>query len=149
MASTLGQSRDSNRVVYFLSPRSGGPYKQHALLASTLAQHGYVAYHRSSAWAWISLHFNQRDIIVSGLPFLWTPNTKNFFLNIRGDYHKEYSWRNPLSFLYAHSIRHSRMVIAPSEFLKQQLGLPEACVIPNAIQDNVHEIGRASCRERV
>lgn len=138
MASTLGKSRNSHRVVYFLSPRSGGPYKQHALLAQTLGQHGYVAYHCSGVWDWLALHFNQKDIIVSGVPFLWVPNTNNFFLNIRGDYRREYSWRNPLSLLYAHTILYSRTVIVPSEFLKQKLDLQEALVIPNGIKSSAN-----------
>src|SRR3989344_5559463 len=134
MASPFGQDRISDRVVHFISPRSGGPYKQHALLAKALRQHGYISYHYSSLWRWLRLHFNRTDIIISGVPFLWIPDKKKFLLNIRGDFRKERSWRNALSALYPHTIRHTEKIIVPSEFLKKQLGLKRAHVISNAIE---------------
>ncbi len=134
MESTSGQSRDTNRVVYFLSPRSGGPYKQHALLAKTLHEHGYTTYHVSGLFHWIRLHFNRTDIIVSGIPFLWIPNRDRFILNVRGDYREEFSLRNPLALLYPYGIYCSKHIVVPSDFLKIQLKLTCAHVIPNAIE---------------
>jgi len=61
---------------------------------------------------------------------------KKFVLNIRGNYHKEKKLTNPLSYFYGLNIKYATEIIVPSKFLKKELNLKEATVIPNST--NIH-----------
>jgi len=119
-------------MIYLLSPRSGGPFKQLQLIAKTLNNHGYPAKHCSGLRDWIKLHFNHHDKIVSVIPFLFAINRRNLILNIRGNYKKEKRITNPLSFLYDRNLRIASRTVVPSIYLKKELNLTDATVIPTS-----------------
>ena len=119
-------------MIYLLSPRSGGPYKQLALVARKLNEYQVPATHCFRFKDWVKLHFNRRDTIVSVIPFLFAANKKNFIMNIRGNYRRERRLSNPLSYLYDYNLRLAHKIIVPSHYLKKELHLPQATVIPTS-----------------
>jgi glycosyltransferase involved in cell wall biosynthesis len=119
-------------MIYLLSPRSGGPFKQLQLIAKTLNARGFDAKHCYTPRDWIRLHFNRNDKIVSVVPLLFVANRKNFILNIRGNYLKERRLANPLSYFYDRNLRLASHTVVPSQYLKKELGLDEATIIPTS-----------------
>ena len=116
-------------MIYLLSPRRGGPYIQLKLIADKLNEHGYQAKHCCTAFDWLRLHFCKKDTIISVIPFFFVPNKNKFFLNIRGNYHKEKKVTNPLSYLYELNIKYATNLILPSRFLKKELGFKNATAV--------------------
>lgn len=125
-------------MIYLLSPRRGGPFKQLKLVADKLAAAGYQTKHCYRFAEWANLHFNSRDTIISVIPFLFLRNKKKFILNIRGNYHKEKRISNPLSYLYTSNVKLADKIILPSKYLKKELSLPQAVIIPNSIDTDTH-----------
>ena len=125
-------------MIFLLSPRSGGPYKQLQLIAKTLNQRGYKAQHCYRPKDWLKLHFNKHDKIISVVPLLFVRNRNNLILNIRGNYHKEKKLTNPLSFFYDHSLKLASKTVVPSVYLKKELGLNSATVIPTSTDIELH-----------
>lgn len=119
-------------MIYLLSPRSGGPFKQLQLIAATLNANGYPAQHCFKLKDWLRLHFNQHDQIISVVPFLFVRNRHHLILNIRGNYRKEKRLTNPLSYLYDRNLRLASKTVVPSFYLKNELKLPDAKVIPTS-----------------
>lgn len=119
-------------MIYLLSPRSGGPYKQLQLIAKTLNKRGYEARHCFRPKDWLKLHFNKHDKIISVVPLLFVRNRDNLILNIRGNYHKEKKLTNPLSYLYDRTLKLATKTVVPSLYLKKELGLNSATVIPTS-----------------
>ncbi len=119
-------------MIYLLSPRRGGPYTQLKLIATKLNEFGYPAKHCYTAYDWARLHLCKKDTIISVIPFFFVSNKKKFFLNIRGNYHKEKKITNPLSYLYEINIKYAAKLVLPSHFLKNELNFKNATVIPNS-----------------
>ena len=119
-------------MFYLLSPRSGGPFKQLQLIAATLNANNYPARHCFRLKDWLRLHFNQHDQIISVVPFLFVRNRHNLILNIRGNYRKEKRLTNPLSYLYDRNLKLASKTVVPSHYLKHELKLHDATVIPTS-----------------
>ncbi len=119
------------RVIYLVSPRWGGPYKQLKLIAKSLRDQGYDAHHCYSLKDWAKLHFNRRNYVISVIPFFFMLNRRGLILNIRGNYRQEKRFTNPLSLLYDYNLRWARKVVLPSFYLQRELQLAQAIIIPN------------------
>lgn len=119
-------------MIYLLSPRSGGPFKQLQLVAATLNANGYEARHCFKLKDWLRLHFTRHAKIISVVPFLFVRNRRNLILNIRGNYRKEKRLTNPLSYLYDRNLKLAAKTVVPSIYLKNELKLPHATVIPTS-----------------
>lgn len=119
-------------MIYLLSPRSGGPYRQLQLIAKELNKKGYKAQHCFRPKDWLKLHFNKHDKIVSVVPLLFVRNRDNLILNIRGNYHKEKKLTNPLSYFYDRMLKLASKTVVPSVYLKNELKLDAATVIPTS-----------------
>jgi glycosyltransferase involved in cell wall biosynthesis len=124
-------------MIYLLSPRRGGPYHQLKLIAAKLSERGYSTKHCYQAREWTKLHFNSYDTIISVIPFFFLRNKKKFILNIRGNYHREKRLDNPLSHLYNRNIKFADKVVLPSQYLKKELSLKTATIIPNSTNINI------------
>lgn len=124
-------ANQQSQIVYLVSPRRGGPYKQLQLIAFSLRQLGYKAYHRSSLIDWVKLHFNRRHWVISVIPFFFMLNKERLILNIRGNYRHEKRLTNPLSLLYGYNLKIANQVVLPSQYLQRELELPQAKIIPN------------------
>lgn len=133
-------------MIYLLSPRSGGPFKQLQLIASTLNANGYPAQHCFRLKDWLRLHFNQHDQIISVVPFLFVRNRHNLILNIRGNYRKEKRLTNPLSYLYDRNIKLAAKTVVPSHYLKNELKLHHATVIPTSTDIHLQPTKPSSAR---
>ena len=127
-------------MIYLVSPRSGGPFKQLQLIAATLNANGYPAQHCFGLKDWLLLHFNKQDKIISVVPFLFVRNRHKLILNIRGNYRKEKRLTNPLSYLYDRNLKLAAKTVVPSLYLKNELMLPEATVIPTSTDIHLQPI---------
>ena len=72
--------------------------------------------------------YTDADVIISTLPLFFNLQGKPIILTLKGDYRREESiWK----YIWPFVIKKSRIVIVPSEFLKKELNLKDAIVIPN------------------
>lgn len=117
--------------VDILTPiRFGGPQKWGDDLVRALKEQGIEARNIHNFWGIIQRFFyTDADVIHSTLPLFFTFHNKPLILTIHGIYPKENLWK----YIYPRTIRKAKAVTVPSEFLKNELKLEKAKVIPNGI----------------
>lgn len=84
------------------------------------------------------------DLVHSAYPFWPKFLTRPFVLTIHGNFRKE-GWRQ--KFFYPRAIKSADIVTVPSEFLKNELNLWRARIIPNAV--NINEFNQVSLRQNL
>ena len=118
--------------VDILTPiRFGGPQKWGDDLVKKLKTKGIEAKNIHNFWGIIKRFFwTDADIVHTTLPLFFTFHNKPVILTIHGDYTRE---KNIGSYLYGLAIKKAKKITVPSEFLKKELKLKNAIVIPNGI----------------
>lgn len=123
--------------VHIITPvRKGGPWKWGATLAEHLNKRG--------CWRAIHIHalpkvllspvYQGCDIVHTALPVTHRLWRKPVVLTIRGDYRRD---NNVWSGMYPVAIKMADVVTVSSQFMKDELGIVDAVVIPPAV-DVVH-----------
>ncbi len=118
--------------IQLITPRFGGPYNWGIQLATALQERGFGIQRVSETLPLLMTPLRPwGDITHASVPLPWQRGSSPMVLTVKGDFRKEnYIWK----YLYPLAIRRAAVVTVPSEFLKHQLGLEQAIVIPNAIQ---------------
>lgn len=119
--------------IDILTPlQSGGPQKWGDDLALALQQSGIQASNSKNIRSILNriIHTNS-DLIHTTLPLFIQLQGKKTVLTIKGDYRKEGISGN---LLFPLSIQMADAITVPSVYLKNQLGIDKAIVIPNGIQ---------------
>ncbi|MBI4365187.1 MAG: glycosyltransferase, partial [Deltaproteobacteria bacterium] len=118
--------------INILSPyRRGGPYQWSEDLAGALNKNGIRARHVHTLPELLASPFFQDcDIVHATVPIPFSLWKKPIVLTMHGDYRRE---RNVWSRFYPLAIKQADLITVPSEFLKRELGLEKAVVIPNAV----------------
>jgi len=113
--------------------RKGGPWFAGEQLATALQETGRWRadhYHSLPALA-ASLVWPAGNVTISVNPIQFHRPGQHLLLWIHGNLAQEL--QNPLSRLYARSIRIADQIVVPSQYLKRVLQLEQAIVIPNAV----------------
>ena len=118
--------------VNVLTPvRKGGPYSWGVDLTYMLNQNGIPTKHVHSLPMLLGSCLHQStDVVHTSVPIpfkLWKRPT---VFTVHGDYTVE---QNMWQRFYPRTIAHASAITAPSQYLKQKLGLERATVIPNAL----------------
>lgn len=119
--------------VHILTPvRKGGPWKWGATLAEHLNNRGH--------WKAVHIHalpqvllspvYQGCDIVHTALPVTHRLWRKPVILTIRGDYRRD---NNVWSGMYPKAIKMADIVTVSSQFMKEELGIKDAIVIPPAV----------------
>ncbi len=121
--------------INILAPRFGGPHYIGKKLAEELNKRGFEAkFICDLKGLLLSPFYQDCDIIHSmDIPIFFKLWKKPYILSVHGEYPIQ---KNLWRFFYPRAIRLADKVITPSKFLKEQLGLKQAVVIPNAIDTN-------------
>lgn len=119
--------------INILSPyRKGGPWQWSEDLARELNKNNIQARHVHGLFKLLGSPFFQNcDLVHTTVPIPFSLWNKPMVLTIHGDYRKD---KNIWSAFYPLAIKKADRVTVPSEFLKKELGLKEAIVIPNGVQ---------------
>lgn len=127
------------KKIEIATSRSGGPLAWGRDLAQILLmEDGYRAHHSHNALGIAALTVKKYHILHSTLPLNHLLHRGKNILTIHGNYKKE---NNFWSQYYDRAIRAASFVTIPSEFLKNELNLDNAIVIPNAVfVDNFKQI---------
>jgi glycosyltransferase involved in cell wall biosynthesis len=117
--------------IDILTPiRFGGPQKWGDDLVRALEKEGIEARNIHNFLGIIKRFFyTDADIIHSTLPLFFNLQGKPIILTIHGNYKKENIWK----YLYPLAMKRANAITTPSNFLKEQLNLEKAIVIPNGI----------------
>lgn len=122
------------KITIYTPHRVGGPWLWGKNLAEkiNIYSNKFKASHEFRTINLLSTPFwTNSDIVhsVNPIPFrLWR---KPYILTIKGNFYQETS--NPYSRFYPMAIKNADLVTVPSLYLKGQLGLKNAVVIPNAV----------------
>lgn len=125
-----------NKKIYILSSRSGGPFNQWKKITTELLNRGYDVKLSNDLCGWIRAHFiyGKNKVLMTNIPLFFRFTSKNFILNIKGNYKKErHLFRNPLGYLYGLNRLWSKKIVVPCQYLKDTLALKDAEIIPNGI----------------
>lgn len=127
------------KKIEVATSRSGGPLSWGRDLTQTLLnQDDYYAHHVHNALGIVALVIKKYHILHSTLPLNHILRRGKNILTIHGNYKKE---NNFWSQYYDGAIKAASFVTVPSEFLKNELNLDNAIVIPNAVfVDNFKQI---------
>lgn len=118
--------------VDLFTTRFGGPYSW----AKQLAEVGNrnrnykILVHNKTLRLLLSPFYSTANLIHSVIPITFHLWSKPYVLTIKGDYTQE---KNIWSRFYPEAIKRADVITVPSNFLKNQLKLQNALVIPNAI----------------
>lgn len=130
----LGESIKKYKTlkVDILTPiRFGGPQKWGNELVSALKKEGIEAHNIHDFTGIIKRFFyTEADIIHTTLPLFFNLQNKKIILTIKGDYRKE---KNFWKLLWPLAIKRAKVITVPSKFLKEELKIDRAIVIPNSI----------------
>lgn len=118
--------------VDILTPiRYGGPQKWGDDLVRALKNEGIEARNIHNFWGIILRFFyTDADVVHSALPLFFNLQDKPIILTVHGDYTRE---KNIWKYLWPIAIKKAKRTTVPSEFLKKEIGLEQAFVIPNCI----------------
>ena len=119
--------------VHILTPvRKGGPWKWGATLAEHLNKRGH--------WRAVHIHalpkvllspvYQGCDIVHTAIPVTHRLWRKPVVLTIRGDYRRD---NNVWSGMYPTAVKMADVVTVSSQFMKDELGIVDAVVIPPAV----------------
>lgn len=118
--------------VNVLTPRFGGPFINGMDLVSTLNKRGIVANHIHKLKDLLTspLHQSADVVHAMGIPITYRVWRKPVVLTILADYRLE---RNIWRFFFPKAIEKADIVTTTSRFLKKELKLKDAIIIPNAV----------------
>ncbi len=119
------------KIVILTAINTGGPFTWGRNLTSQLNDNGIVAKHihtfpqlvKNSVWP-------DADIVHCTIPITYRLWKKPVVLTVKGDYRRE---KNIWRFMASKAIQKADVITTPSYFLKEQLKLQSAIVIPNTI----------------
>lgn len=134
------------QVTIITRHTKGGSWKWGGELARQINQSGaFQTEHVDNLNGIFKSHFFIRgDIVHSAYP-LWPKFwARPLILTIHGNFRKE-GWRQ--KFFYPRAIKSADIVTVPSEFLKNELNIERARVIPNAV--NVNEFNQVLLRQNL
>lgn len=133
-------------LIDLFTTRFGGPYGWAKELSKKAEVSGDFSVHvhnrtprllASPIWA-------SGDIVHSVIPIAWHLWRKPVVMTVKGDFtNEQYLWKH----LYPRAIRRADVVTVPSEFLRERLSLPNAQVIPNAIDLAKYPVVKRAERE--
>lgn len=119
------------KKIEIATSRSGGPLAWGRDLTQILSmQDGYYAHHSHSIMEIAALTVKKYHILHSTLPLNHLLKKRKNILTIHGNYKKE---NNFWSQYYDNAVKAASFVTVPSKFLKNELNLDNAIVIPNAV----------------
>ena len=118
--------------VDILTPlRYGGPRKWGDDLVKILEENNIEARNIYNFWEIIKRFFwTDADIIHTTLPLFFSFHRKRIILTIHGDYRRE---KNIWKYFWPLAIKNAKKITVPSNFLKNELKLNTAIVIPNSV----------------
>jgi|GEM_PF-626599 len=132
----LLDGEEAPSVRFVLPLRRGGARTAGETVAHALRKRGWDIRITGTLLGYLATLFSPRaEIIHTLLPFPFRLWRKPFLLHLHGDYRRERSWRNPLSWFYPSAIRRAAIVVTPSEHLCKELGIG-AEIIPNIVEPN-------------
>lgn len=134
------------QVTIITRHTKGGSWKWGKDLAQKMNENSPFKVHLADTLAGILKNhfFTRADLVHSAYP-LWPKFwKKSFVLTVHGNFRKE-GWRQ--KFFYPKAIKSADIVTVPSEFLKNELNLERARVIPNAV--NVNEFNQVPFRQNL
>ncbi len=123
--------------VHILTPvRKGGPWQWGATLAEHLNARGHWRTFHIHALPKVLLSpvYQGCDIVHTAIPVTHRLWRKPVVLTIRGDYRRD---NNVWSGMYPTAVKMADVVTVSSQFMKEELGIEDAVVIPPAV-DVVH-----------
>lgn len=125
--------------IEIATSRSGGPLSWgRDLMRILLNQDDYYAHHAHDVLGIAALIIKKYHILHSTLPLNHLLKKGKNILTVHGNYKKE---NNFWSQYYDRAIKAASFVTVPSKFLKNELNLDNAVVIPNAVfVDNFNQI---------
>lgn len=131
-------------TIELLTTRFGGPTNwAYALAKAAQATHYDVHVHHRAARTILSPLWTSADLVHTVLPIPWHLWKRPMLLTVKGDYTRERSiWRA----FYPRVISLADRVTVPSEFLRTTLDLPNARVIPNAVDVDSYPVCSAQKR---
>jgi len=122
----------ANNVNILTPVRKGGPWKWGATLAEHLNKNGHwrAVHIHALPKVLLSLVYQECDIVHTAIPITHRLWRKPVVLTIRGDYRRD---NNVWSIMYPTAIKMADVVTVPSQFMKNELGISDAIVIPPAV----------------
>ncbi|MBI4412437.1 MAG: glycosyltransferase [Deltaproteobacteria bacterium] len=119
--------------INVLTPyRKGGPYTWGENLVRELNRRDIRARHIHRIPELLaSPFFKDCDIIHTAVPLPFNFWNKPIVLTVHGDYRRE---KNIWQKFYPLAVKRADCVTVPSEFLKKELGIERAVVIPNGVE---------------
>jgi len=125
-------TQKTRKVVFITGYRPGGPYYWAEKLVKKIGELdlGWRGSHPKTLWQTIysALIAPNADVVHSTLPVAFHLWRRPLVMTIKGDFERE---KGPGYRGYRRAIAAADAVTVPSEFIKRQLGLHQAIVIPN------------------
>ncbi len=126
--------------ILFLAPiKKGGPNISLKKLSKYFNSNklASVSFKSSLSGFLYGIITNKFDVIHTTLPLPFNIWGTPILLNIRGNYKKEISFRNPLAIIYPVSIFFASRIVSPSKYMMDELKIKNYKVIPNFINEDL------------
>lgn len=131
--------------IILATSRTGGPTEWGNNLVYSLNQNtGVQAVHVHTFKQLATLPFRNADILHTTVPLVQYLTQKPLVVTIHGNYRIE---KTLWSRYYQGLIQAARVITVPSEFLKKELSLSDAIVIPNAVFSKPFSISNANVND--
>jgi glycosyltransferase involved in cell wall biosynthesis len=119
----------SKNSILLLTFPAGGPSQWAQNLQKELIKNGYETTLAAGKKEYLKQQFKYYDIVHSCVP-MFNPFCKKFILTIHGNFKAE---KHLSRFLFPIAIKRAHFITIPSEFLRNELHLDKALIIPNGI----------------